>query len=77
MIVEQRVPPLLQGTEILGLDLGLLQAGAGVKGEFENRMKGVISEVKGSAKPIILFIDEAHTIIGAAARRAAATRPTC
>jgi type VI secretion system protein VasG len=70
MIVEStpenaKVPPLLQGTEIMGLDLGLLQAGAGVKGEFENRMKQVIAEVKGSAKPIILFIDEAHTIIGA------------
>ena len=65
MIVKNEVPPLLQGTEIMGLDLGLLQAGAGVKGEFENRMKQVISEVKGSAKPIILFIDEAHTIIGA------------
>ncbi|HTJ83616.1 MAG TPA: type VI secretion system ATPase TssH [Polyangiaceae bacterium] len=64
-IVNNEVPPLLQGTEILGLDLGLLQAGASVKGEFENRMKQVISEVKGSAKPIILFIDEAHTIIGA------------
>jgi type VI secretion system protein VasG len=47
------------------LDLGLLQAGAGVKGEFENRLKGVISEVKSSPVPIILFIDEAHTIIGA------------
>ncbi len=65
LIAENNVPPLLQGTEILGLDLGLLQAGAGVKGEFENRMKQVISEVKSSAKPIILFIDEAHTIIGA------------
>ena len=65
LIVNNEVPPLLQGVEIMGLDLGLLQAGAGVKGEFENRMKQVISEVKGSAKPIILFIDEAHTIIGA------------
>jgi type VI secretion system protein VasG len=65
LITQNEVPPLLQGTEILGLDLGLLQAGAGVKGEFENRMKQVISEVKGSSKPIILFIDEAHTIIGA------------
>ena len=65
MIVNNEVPPLLQGTDILGLDLGLLQAGASVKGEFENRMKQVIAEVKGSAKPIILFIDEAHTIIGA------------
>lgn len=65
LVVQNEVPPLLQGVEILGLDLGLLQAGAGVKGEFENRMKQVISEVKGSPKPIILFIDEAHTIIGA------------
>ncbi|HSN97821.1 MAG TPA: type VI secretion system ATPase TssH [Candidatus Nanopelagicales bacterium] len=70
MIVEStaenpRVPPLLQGVEIFGLDLGLLQAGAGVKGEFENRLKGVINEVKSSPKPIILFIDEAHTMIGA------------
>ncbi|WP_050431070.1 type VI secretion system ATPase TssH [Chondromyces crocatus] len=70
MVVEStaenpRVPPLLQGVEILGLDLGLLQAGAGVKGEFENRLKQVINEVKGSPKPIILFIDEAHTMIGA------------
>jgi type VI secretion system protein VasG len=65
MIVQNEVPPLLQNTEIMGLDLGLLQAGASVKGEFENRLKGVIAEVKGSAKPIILFIDEAHTIIGA------------
>ncbi len=65
LIVNNEVPPLLQGVEIMGLDLGLLQAGAGVKGEFENRMKQVISEVKGSPKPVILFIDEAHTIIGA------------
>ena len=47
------------------LDLGLLQAGAGVKGEFENRLKSVIDEVKASPQPIILFIDEAHTMIGA------------
>jgi len=65
LITQNEVPPLLQGVEIMGLDLGLLQAGAGVKGEFENRMKQVINEVKGSPKPIILFIDEAHTIIGA------------
>ncbi|HEY4118416.1 MAG TPA: AAA family ATPase, partial [Byssovorax sp.] len=64
-IINNEVPPLLQGTEILGLDLGLLQAGASVKGEFENRLKAVMSEVKSSTKPIILFIDEAHTIIGA------------
>ena len=47
------------------LDLGLLQAGAGVKGEFENRLKSVIEEVNASPKPIVLFIDEAHTLIGA------------
>ncbi len=64
-IVEGDVPSILAGVELLGLDLGLLQAGAGVKGEFENRLKSVISEVKESPKPIILFIDEAHTLIGA------------
>src|SRR5262249_51396472 len=47
------------------LDLGLLQAGAGIKGEFENRLKSVIEEVKASPQPVILFIDEAHTMIGA------------
>jgi type VI secretion system protein VasG len=50
---------------ILGLDMGLLQAGAGMKGEFENRLKSVINEIKASEKPIIVFIDEAHTLIGA------------
>ena len=59
------VPPSIQGVKIHTLDLGLLQAGAGVKGEFENRLKGVIDEVKASPTPIILFIDEAHTMIGA------------
>ncbi|NMG77543.1 type VI secretion system ATPase TssH [Aromatoleum diolicum] len=59
------VPPPLQGVELHILDLGLLQAGASVKGEFENRLKNVIDEVRGSATPIILFIDEAHTMIGA------------
>ncbi len=59
------VPPSLQGVQIRTLDLGLLQAGAGIKGEFENRLKNVIAEVKASATPIILFIDEAHTMIGA------------
>jgi type VI secretion system protein VasG len=59
------VPEVLRNVEILTLDLGLLQAGAGVKGEFESRLKGVIQEVKASATPIILFIDEAHTLIGA------------
>jgi type VI secretion system protein VasG len=59
------VPPALRGVTVRTLDLGLLQAGAGVKGEFENRLRGVIDEVKASPKPIILFIDEAHTLIGA------------
>ncbi len=59
------VPPPLRNISVRVLDLGLLQAGAGVKGEFENRLKSVIQEVKGSAQPIILFIDEAHTLIGA------------
>ena len=64
-IAKGDVPDSLKEVEIHGLDLGLLQAGAGVKGEFENRLKSVIAEVKESAKPIILFIDEAHTLIGA------------
>lgn len=59
------VPPQLRNVTLRTLDLGLLQAGAGVKGEFENRLKSVISEVKNSPTPIILFIDEAHTMIGA------------
>jgi type VI secretion system protein VasG len=59
------VPPGLQGVTLRTLDLGLLQAGAGVKGEFENRLRGVIDEVKASPKPIIMFIDEAHQLIGA------------
>lgn len=64
-IVEGDVPELLRDVSILGLDMGLLQAGAGMKGEFENRLKSVINEIKSSPKPIILFIDEAHTLIGA------------
>ncbi|HEU0119943.1 MAG TPA: type VI secretion system ATPase TssH [Bryobacteraceae bacterium] len=59
------VPPPLKNVELVSLDLALLQAGAGIKGEFENRLKGLIEEVKSSPKPIILFIDEAHTMIGA------------
>ncbi len=59
------VPPPLKNVVLRTLDLGLLQAGAGVKGEFENRLKQVIEEVKASPVPIILFIDEAHTMIGA------------
>ena len=59
------VPEPLQGVALRSLDLGLLQAGAGVKGEFENRLKQVIEEVRSSVQPIIMFIDEAHTLIGA------------
>ncbi len=59
------VPPALQNVDVRTLDLGLLQAGAGMKGEFENRLKSVIEEVKASPKPIVMFIDEAHTLIGA------------
>ena len=59
------VPPSLQDVRLLTLDLGLLQAGASMKGEFENRLRQVIEEVQSSEKPIILFIDEAHTLIGA------------
>jgi len=59
------VPPPLAGVELHTLDMGLLQAGASVKGEFEGRLKNVIDEVKKSPHPIILFIDEAHTMIGA------------
>ncbi len=64
-IAANEVPGALQGVQIHSLDLGLLQAGASVKGEFENRLKDVINEVKNSEKPIIVFIDEAHTLIGA------------
>ncbi|MEZ5978993.1 MAG: type VI secretion system ATPase TssH [Planctomycetota bacterium] len=59
------VPEQLKNVSVRSLDLALLQAGAGVKGEFENRLKGVINEVKSSEQPVILFIDEAHTLIGA------------
>ena len=59
------MPDVLKNVTLRTLDLGLLQAGAGVKGEFENRLKGLIEEVKSSPTPIILFIDEAHTMIGA------------
>jgi type VI secretion system protein VasG len=64
-IAEGDVPEPLQNVALRTLDLGLLQAGAGVKGEFENRLKQVIEEVRSSPRPIILFIDEAHTMIGA------------
>lgn len=59
------VPPPLQGVQLYLLDIGMLQAGASMKGEFENRLRTVIEEVQSSAKPIILFIDEIHTLIGA------------
>lgn len=59
------VPPPLKEVELYVLDIGLLQAGASMKGEFENRLRQVIDEVQASAKPIILFVDEAHTLIGA------------
>jgi len=59
------VPPALKNVQLHSLDMALLQAGAGVKGEFENRLKGLINEVKSSPHPIVLFIDEAHTMIGA------------
>ncbi|MHA7925759.1 MAG: type VI secretion system ATPase TssH [Marinobacter sp.] len=64
-IVNGDVPDRLKSVELWTLDMGALQAGASVKGEFEKRLKGVIEAVKGSATPIILFIDEAHTLIGA------------
>jgi len=64
-IASGDVPEPLRGVAVRSLDLGLLQAGASVKGEFENRLKSVIAEVKASPQPIIMFIDEAHTLIGA------------
>jgi type VI secretion system protein VasG len=64
-VAEGDVPEIIKNVDIVELDLGSLQAGASVKGEFESRLNGVINEIKGSEKPIILFIDEAHTLIGA------------
>lgn len=64
-IAEGDVPDIIKNVELLSLDLGLLQAGASVKGEFEKRLSAVITEIKSSETPIILFIDEAHTLIGA------------
>ena len=64
-IVDGDVPPALKDVTLRALDIGLLQAGAGVKGEFEKRLRQVIDEIESSPKPIILFIDEAHTLIGA------------
>ncbi|PKM29083.1 MAG: type VI secretion system ATPase TssH [Gammaproteobacteria bacterium HGW-Gammaproteobacteria-11] len=67
-IAAGEVPEVLLHAELLALDLGLLQAGASVKGEFERRLQGVIDAVKTHVKPVILFIDEAHTLIGAGAQ---------
>lgn len=64
-VVAGNVPEMLRDIRLLTLDLGLLQAGAGVKGEFERRLKGVIDDVKSSPVPVILFIDEAHSLVGA------------
>jgi type VI secretion system protein VasG len=64
-IARGDVPPALKDVQLWGLDIGLLQAGASMKGEFENRLRAVIDEVQASPRPIILFIDEAHTLIGA------------
>lgn len=64
-IARGDVPPSLQNVRLLRLDVGLLQAGASMKGEFENRLRQVIEEVQASEQPIILFIDEAHTLVGA------------
>ncbi|HLT36821.1 MAG TPA: AAA family ATPase, partial [Enhygromyxa sp.] len=63
-IVAGEVPQVLRDVELLELDMGLLQAGAGVRGEFEKRLKAVIEEVKASPRPLVLFIDEVHTIVG-------------
>jgi type VI secretion system protein VasG len=64
-IVQGDVPPMLREVTLRMLDVGLLQAGASMKGEFEQRLRQVIDEVQASPKPVILFIDEAHTLIGA------------
>ena len=64
-ITQGDVPDVLRGVTLISLDLGLLEAGAGMKGEFERRLKGVLDEIKASEKPIVLFIDEAHMLVGA------------
>src|SRR3954465_7795003 len=64
-IADGDVPPSLRDVTLRSLDIGLMQAGASMKGEFEKRLRAVIDEVEASPKPIILFIDEAHTLIGA------------
>ncbi|RYH09350.1 type VI secretion system ATPase TssH [Tropicimonas sp. IMCC6043] len=64
-IARGDVPPSLKGARLLSLDVGLLQAGASMKGEFENRLRSVIDEVQASTVPIIMFVDETHTLVGA------------
>ncbi|NHZ82101.1 type VI secretion system ATPase TssH [Massilia sp. CCM 8695] len=64
-IARGDVPPALKDVQLLMLDVGLLQAGASMKGEFEQRLRAVIDEIQGSARPVILFIDETHTLVGA------------
>lgn len=64
-IARGDVPPSLKGVQLLALDVGLLQAGASMKGEFEQRLRSVIDEVHASVKPVVLFIDETHTLVGA------------
>jgi type VI secretion system protein VasG len=64
-VAAGEVPPSLENVVVRTLDLGMLQAGAGMRGEFENRLKSVLNDVKASAQPVVLFIDEAHTMIGA------------
>ena len=76
-IVAGDVPPQLRDVKLCLLDIGMLQAGAGVKGEFEKRLQAVIDEVQSSPTPIILFIDEIHTLIGAGGAQAPAMPPTC
>jgi len=66
-VVQGEVPAFLRDVTLLALDLGLLEAGAGMKGEFEARLKGVLQEVKDFPRPVILFVDEAHTLVGAGA----------
>lgn len=76
-IARGDVPPALQDVQLRALDVGLLQAGASMKGEFEQRLRAVIDEVQASPKPIILFVDETHTWSAPVARPAPAMRPTC
>jgi len=76
-IASGDVPPPLRNVKLHMLDVGLMQAGASMKGEFEQRLRSVIDEVQSSPTPIILFIDEAHTLIGAGGRQGPATPPIC